>query len=216
MVARAAAAARVAPIAWLVMGASADAWSSVAAVTPNLPTAMSSLVGGVTMLLVLSGPLSLLGVAMMVSCLLISAKLTKYAKTHIGRALHAADGRVAVKREIVEGIKVVQMSRTFLTGMAALLIWKPTFLIEPVHRLQVVKMAVWEEAYIQRLDGCRANELTHHRRFRLVTLVCIALGRVSPMLGATLVFAVYSRTHTLDASIVFPTLSIFVSMRLPL
>ena len=121
---------------------------------PNFWTCLSSLGGGIVLLLVFLGPSSLLGVLVMVSCLLISGVLTKKAKKYIAKALGAADGRVGVAREIVEGIKVV-------------------------------KMQLWEEAYLDRIDRCRSEELRFHRWFRMVTVVCIALGRASPMIGAT-------------------------------
>ena len=120
----------------------------------------------------------------MVLCILVSGKLSKMAKGHISSAYGAADARINVMREIVDGAKVV-------------------------------KFMVWEEAYLDRLDRRRVAELGFHRKFRALQVCCIAIGRSSPMLGATVAFIVYSRFFELTTATILPALSIFQSLRLP-
>ena len=127
---------------------------------------------------------SLIGLAVMVLCILVSGKLSKMAKGHISSAYGAADARINVMREIVDGAKVV-------------------------------KFMVWEEAYLDRLDRRRVAELGFHRKFRALQVCCIAIGRSSPMLGATVAFIVYSRFFELTTATILPALSIFQSLRLP-
>jgi hypothetical protein len=80
---------------------------------------------------------------------------------------------------------------------------------------KVVKMMVWEEAYIERIGNARQDELMHQRRFRSLQVTSTALGRGSPMIAAALTFVVYSRFHPLTPEVVFPALQVFQSLRLP-
>ena len=73
---------------------------------------------------------------------------------------------------------------------------------------------MWEEAYLKRLHSQRLGELVHQRRYRVFLVITIALGRASPMIGATVTFIVYSAFYPLTPEIIFPALSIFQDRRL--
>ena len=96
----------------------------------------------------------------------------------------AADRRIGVCREIVDGSKVV-------------------------------KMQVWEGAYLSRIGRARTAELSFHRRYRLLVIICVAIGRSSPMAGAAVAIAVYSRYTALQIKTILPALSVFSGLSPP-
>ena len=153
-------------------------------VFPQGMVAMGSLVGGTIMLLWLIGWVSLLGLAVMIFGVIVSARLQVRAKKLVGKMYGAADKRIAICREIVDGSKVV-------------------------------KLQVWEDAYLQRIDAARTAELKFHRRYRILVIICVAIGRSSPMAGAAVAFAVFSRFSALRTETILPALSIFQTLRLP-
>lgn len=71
--------------------------------------AIGSLLGGTAMLLWLMGWPSLLGLLVMIIGVIISARLQGKAKRLVGKMYGAADKRIAICREIVDGSKVVKM-----------------------------------------------------------------------------------------------------------
>ena len=153
-------------------------------VFPQGMVAVGSLIGGTIMLLYLMGWTSLLGLSVMIVGVIISERLQARAKKLVGKMYGAADRRIGVCREIVDGSKVV-------------------------------KMQVWEGAYLSRIGGARTAELSFHRRYRLLVIICVAIGRSSPMAGAAVAIAVYSRYTALQIETILPALSVFSGLRLP-
>jgi hypothetical protein len=62
---------------------------------------------------------------------------------------------------------------------------------EAVDGVKVVKMLVWEEAYAKYIRQRRATELVYVRRFRILTICVVALGRASPVIACLITFVLF-------------------------
>ena len=87
---------------------------------------------------------------------------------------------------------------------------------EAVEGVKVVKMQVWEEAYIEAIRRKRSRETHQLRRVRVLITIIMTTGRISPLLGfATTLVILWATQGSLSASVVFPMLQLFMALRIP-
>jgi hypothetical protein len=88
---------------------------------------------------------------------------------------------------------------------------------EVIHNILPVKFLGWEQPYLDALGEKRAAELRHVLRYRLLLVVSITMGRVSPVLAAAATFTFMGiQGRTLDAAVIFSALAAFNALRMPL
>ena len=75
----------------------------------NLPSAVSGLIGGVVALVLLIGSASAVGLAVMSAFLLFNVYVGKYTRKYESKSLGAADSRLAILKNMIQGIKAVKM-----------------------------------------------------------------------------------------------------------
>ena len=82
--------------------------------------------------------------------------------------------------------------------------------------MRLVKMQSWEEAFCEHIARFRADELSQLRRFRVLTIFTICMGRGSPVLASCVTFLVFSYAGaTPSPDVIFPALLVFQSLRVP-
>lgn len=75
----------------------------------NLPSAVSGLIGGVVALVLLIGSSSIVGLAVMSAFLLFNVYVGRYTRKYESKSLSAADSRLAILKNMIQGIKAVKM-----------------------------------------------------------------------------------------------------------
>ena len=165
------------------------------------------LVFGIGMLLYIGGPVTLIGVGVMFCLLFVTAMLGLRSKNAQAAYQACADETINVIREAVDGVKVIQMPVCEEANPSTNPSPNPT---------QVVKMQVWEEAYIEAIRRKRSRETNQLRRVRVLITIIMTTGRISPLLGfATTVVILWAIQGSLSASVVFPMLQLFMALRIP-
>ncbi|KAJ5216416.1 ABC multidrug transporter [Penicillium cinerascens] len=88
---------------------------------------------------------------------------------------------------------------------------------EITRSVRFVKFYGWEKAFLEALRACRRNEVTMIQKLMALRNAMNAVSVSLPIFASMLCFIVYSVSgHELNASLVFSSLSIFNSLRVPL
>lgn len=88
---------------------------------------------------------------------------------------------------------------------------------EVLGGMRIVKSFSHESKFLQRIYDIRKNELNGIRKILIIRSANIALAFSLPILAAVLAFVVYNLTgHDLNPAIVFPALTLFQLLRMPL
>ena len=88
---------------------------------------------------------------------------------------------------------------------------------EIVEGATAVKFFGWEIPYLDKLATARENECTSIRKYRMLQVTSVSLGRASPILSSCLTIIVFSLLgKELEPGIIFATISVFQSLRFPL
>lgn len=90
-------------------------------------------------------------------------------------------------------------------------------LTEIVASIKAVKFFAWEKPYIDKITDARTKEVTGIRKFRMLQVTSIALGRASPALSSCAAIVAYALSdNPLRAADIFATIAVFQSLRLSL
>lgn len=90
-------------------------------------------------------------------------------------------------------------------------------LTEIVQSIKAVKFFGWESSYLTKIGDARAKECVGIKRFRMLQVGSIALGRASPALASCAAISVFVLTgNELNAGDIFAAISVFASLRLSL
>lgn len=89
---------------------------------------------------------------------------------------------------------------------------------EIVHSIIPLKYMCWEQSYLDLITKARAEECKWLLRYRLLMVISLTLGRISPVLGAcaTFTYIALGTSTGLTVNAVFAALAAFNSLRLPL
>lgn len=151
-----------------------------------LPSAIVQLISAICTLTFFLGPTAFIGIAYCVFAVVCAGMIAKMNKKTDKKGLEAADVRVATLRQILEGIRFI-------------------------------KLAAWEESYAEKMGALRKIETTHYKSFRSFEMMSAAMGRTTPAIAAMITFVSLAIFGTqLKPAEIFASLSIFLSLRLPL
>eukprot|EP00941_MAST-03F_sp_MAST-3F-sp1_P003806 g3806.t1 len=88
---------------------------------------------------------------------------------------------------------------------------------EILHNIAPVKFLGWEAPYLETLSDKRAKELKEILKYRMLLVVSITSGRVSPVLASCATFTFMGmRGYALNAAVIFSALAAFNALRMPL
>ncbi|KAF9566632.1 hypothetical protein EC968_003681 [Mortierella alpina] len=116
-----------------------------------------------------------------------------------------------IQARIVQALSVIRRKSTLITDARVKLTQ------EVLQGVRVIKFYGWEEAFLRKLEDLRSKELQYVRTLLIARSGIAAVNLTVPVLAATLTFVAYSLAgNSLDAAIVFSSLSLFNIMRMPL
>ncbi|KAF9938627.1 hypothetical protein BGZ67_010647 [Mortierella alpina] len=116
-----------------------------------------------------------------------------------------------IQARIVQALSVIRRKSTLITDARVKLTQ------EVLQGMRVIKFYGWEEAFLTKLEDLRTKELQYVRTLLISRSGIAAVNLTVPVLAATLTFVAYSLAgNTLNAAVVFSSLSLFNIMRMPL
>ncbi|KAF9961648.1 hypothetical protein BGZ70_008234 [Mortierella alpina] len=116
-----------------------------------------------------------------------------------------------IQARIVQALSVIRRKSTLITDARVKLTQ------EVLQGMRVIKFYGWEEAFLSKLEDLRTKELQYVRTLLISRSGIAAVNLTVPVLAATLTFVAYSLAgNTLNAAVVFSSLSLFNIMRMPL
>ncbi|RKO86365.1 ABC transporter type 1, transmembrane domain-containing protein, partial [Blyttiomyces helicus] len=87
---------------------------------------------------------------------------------------------------------------------------------EILQGMRVIKFFGWEEPFLEKVEGIRAQEVQRILKRSLTTAFITAIAFGIPVLSASVAIVIYGATNSLDPTKVFPALTWFGQLRVPL
>ncbi|KAH8921178.1 P-loop containing nucleoside triphosphate hydrolase protein [Atractiella rhizophila] len=90
---------------------------------------------------------------------------------------------------------------------------------EVMNGIKLVKLFAWERPFVKKMEGVRREELQELKKLLTFRAITMAVYFGLPSLSAVISIIVYSSIHsdrTLDPAIIFPSISWFFLLRIPL
>ncbi|KAI0035413.1 ABC transporter [Vararia minispora EC-137] len=100
------------------------------------------------------------------------------------------------------------------------MIWtdkRAKLLQELLGGMKVIKFFAWETPFLQRIAEYRVKEMGYVRALLMIRAANTALAMSTPTLASVIAFLVYAASgHSLNAAVIFSSLSLFQLLRMPL
>ena len=138
------------------------------------------------LLLLFIGPAALIGLALLIAYVPMQRALGSILTKNRVLANDEADHRIKVTQEAVSGIRVI-------------------------------KMYAWEDSFLKVLFDIRGKEIGYLRKIMMARAANSSVSQIMPVFAAIFSFIVYvALGNTLQPARVFPSLSLFYLLRIPL
>ncbi|KAI8809085.1 P-loop containing nucleoside triphosphate hydrolase protein [Cladochytrium replicatum] len=134
---------------------------------------------------------------------------------YLGNAIWAGVGAMV-------GVTIIQISFIFILGnferaVLAASDKRLKLIRELLYAIKVIKYRAWEELFEKKVDALRNEQLSYLRKNNLALIVFICLGQITPIVMPIASFVVYQKlSGSLDPIVVFPALTLFTSLFIPL